>query len=159
MYGPRNSRPRQRIYLVAIMGLALLLESADAQDNTGSLNAVITGSGKIVFRHRSNYLCNQAVLVPADGTPINNIPIASTSILMDWQYDEAISKVRKRSGVVEASCNLDGAFNFSNVRSGSFILFAHFHWLRGKWSSGGWLAQEIAVQGGNQSVVLHGEME
>lgn len=155
----RSSRPHHLIYLFSTIGLILLLESANAQDDPGSLNAVITGSGTIIFRHRANYLCNRAILVPVARTTINNIATSGNRILMDWQYDEAISKIRKTSGAVETSCNLEGAFEFSNVRSGNYNLFAHFHWLRGKWASGGWLAQEIVVQGGNRNVVLHGEME
>ena len=159
MHRSRNNRPSKLIYLLATIGLVLIPVPVTAQDNASALNATITGSGTVVFRHRSNFLCNLAVLVPAGRTDVKSIPTSGTSILMDWQYNDAISSIRKMPGAVEAACDLDGAFQFSKIRSGNFILLAHFHWLRGKWSSGGWLSQEVAVYGIDRNVALHGEME
>ena len=159
MHRSRNNRPSKLIYLLATIGLVLIPKPVNAQDNAGALNVTVTGGGKIVFRHRSNFLCNLAVLVPASRTIVKSIPTSGTSILMDWQYDDAISSIRKMPGAVETTCDIDGAFQFSKVHSGNFTLLAHFHWLRGKWASGGWLAQEVTIQDVDRNIALYGEME
>jgi len=159
MQKSRNNRPSKLIYLLVTIGLVLILGPSKAQDETGALNATITGSGKILFRHRSTFLCNQAVLVPDSGANAKSIPLSGTHILMDWQYDSAISSIRKAPGAVETECELDGAFQFSKIHAGKFSLLAHFHWLNGKWVSGGWLAREVTIRGADQNVILYGEME
>ena len=154
-----NSRLRGLIYFLASSGLVLMMAPASAQDSKGPSIATVTGSGTIMFRHLYNFRCHKAVLVPANGTNLKGIPTSGTSVLMDWQYDDAISAIRKTPGAVEVTCNIDGAFTFPNINPGNFTLLVHFHWLRGKWSSGGWLAQELAVQGVERNVVLQGHME
>lgn len=159
MHRSRNNRPSKLIYFLVAIGLALILSPLKAQEEQGALDATLTGSGKILFRHRSIFRCNQAVLVPDSGTNVKGIPLSGTHILMDWQYDSAISSIRKMPGAVETECDLDGAFQFSKIHAGNFSLLAHFHWLNGKWVSGGWLAREVTIRGADQNVILYGEME
>ena len=154
-----NKTLSQLIRPIAIIGLVLIPEPLIAQNNAGAFDANIAGSGKIVFRHRSTFLCNLAVLVPASRISVKSLPTRGTGILMDWQYEDVISSIRKMPGVVETTCDINGAFQFSKISSGNFTLLAHFHWLRGKWSSGGWLSQDVEVHGADINTALSGEME
>jgi len=121
------------------------LRQACAETNNVEPPVALTGSGTIVFRHRSHFLCNQTVLAPFDSIH-KNIPTSNDHILMDWEYGRTISNAHETAGVGTSSCDLNGNFQFTMVTPGNYALFVHFHWLRGKWASGGCLVREVKIE-------------